>query len=712
MPERGAALTWRQLHWRRPLDPERVAACLRQWATDQRSPRLVIESRLTAAGAVYLFGWPRTAGGVLTPLKALPNATLARLTGDRLPVTTGGHLRTSTRHRPLRLADPDMTVRAILAVSVRLKPDEFAVVQLILGPRRVPLAIPNQSPSSVVMPLWQVAWLGSGGLIDGEKRSALRVKVSDHGFACAVRLGVSAATPERRRALLLGLLAAVRVSESPGVQLRLRRERASRLDGAVVPWRWPLRLSVAELVGLTAWPLGSEELPGQPALHPKQLPPPPASTSTRRVIADVALPGSTATLGLPMDRALHHLHVLGPTGTGKSTLLANLITQDLADGRAVVVVEPKGDLVDDVLARVPESRRDDIVVLDASDDVPVGLNPLNSRGRRPELAADNLLAIFKQLYGKAVGARSQDILYAGLLTLAQRSDASLAMLPLLLTNPGVRRSLTAGIKDPLTLEPFWATFEHWSDAERAAAVAPVMNKLRPLLRPGLRNVLGQRQPRFDVSQVFTERKALLVPLRRGVIGPEAAGLLGAMVVAELWQAVQARARQPVSQRHPVGVYIDEVQDYLHLPTDLGDALAQARGYGVAFTLAHQFLGQLPKEMRGAVLANARSRVAFQLPHDDALVFEKAHPEIEAADFESLGRFEVYASLFARGQVTPYASGRTRPLGTVTSDPVLLRQLSRERYGRPLDAIEDGFAELLGGPPEGDLGPTGRLRRQP
>ena len=223
--------------------------------------------------------------------------------------------------------------------------------------------------------------MGNGGQIDGEKRSALRTKVADFGFACTIRLGVTAATSERRKALLLGLLAGVRVSEAPGVQLRLHREPPHRLNAATTPWLWPLRLGVPELVGLTAWPLGDDELPGQPALHPKLLPPPPGATGKSRQVADVAAPGSDATLALPVERALHHLHVIGPTGVGKSTLMANLILQDIAAGYGVVVVEPKGDLVDDVLARIPPQRLDDVVVLDPNDAEPVGLNPLARHGR-------------------------------------------------------------------------------------------------------------------------------------------------------------------------------------------------------------------------------------------------------------------------------------------------------------------------------------------
>jgi hypothetical protein len=708
----SSSLVWRQIHWHRPLEVARVVGCLRQWAADQRSPRIVLEARADASGITYLLGVPRAAlGQVSSPLHNLLGATVLKAHVEREPVAAAGRLKASTRHRPLRLDDPEAIVRAALAALTHVASGELLVLQIVLGPRRVPLAVPNQSPSSVVAPLWEVAWRGNGGQIDGEKRTALRAKVADHGFACTIRLGAAAPSADRRRALLLGLVAAVRTSEAAGAHLRLVPERPRRLNAAARPWFWPLRLGVAELAGLTAWPLGDDELPGLPALHPRRLPPAPGTTGEARVLAESTAPGTNARLVLDVRSALHHLHVVGPTGTGKSTLLGNLIGQDIAAGRAVVVVEPKGDLVNDVLARVPASRRDDIVILDPNDSAPVGLNPLAVHGRRPELVADGVLAIFKQLYGESVGPRSQDILYACLLTLAQRSDASVVMLPLLLTNPGFRRSLTAGIRDPLTLEPFWAGFEAWSDAERATAVAPVMNKLRPLLRPGLRGVLGQRQPRFDVRSVFTERKVLLVPLRRGVIGPEAASLLGSLVLSELWAAVQGRSAIPAAKRHPVMVYIDEVQDYLHLPTDLGEALAQARGYGVGFTLAHQFLGQLPREMRGAVLANARSRVCFQLPHEDAVVMAKGHPELAAEDFTALGQYEVYASLYAGGQVTAYASGRTLPPSLPVSNTDELRRRSRERYGQPLDAVEAGFADLLAAA-NVPLGATGRRRRQP
>lgn len=713
MASRAAGLRWRQVHWARPLDVVRVAECLRQWAADGRSPLVALEARATVGSVSYLIGAsPESITGLTRSLSSFVGAKATRAGAElRIPVETAARLKVNTRHRPLRLTESETVVYALLAALSRARRDEHLVMQIILGPRRVPLAVPTQSPSSLTAAWYQTAWHGNGGVLDGEKRTALRTKVADHGFACTIRLGTSAPTRERRRTLLLEVLAAIRTVEAPGVKLRLVPDATRRLDAASPPCLWPLRLGVPELLPLTAWPLGDDDLPGQPASHPRQLPPTPGTLGRSRVVAAVTGPGSRGTLALGITQALQHLHVLGPTGTGKSTLLGNLITQDIHDGRAVVAIDPKGDLVTEVLSRIPEARQDDVVVLDPNDGEPVGLNPIALHGRRAELVTDNLLSVFKQLYGRAIGPRSQDILYAGLLTLARRRDATLAMLPILLTNPSVRRSLTSGIRDPLLLEPFWATFAAWSDAERAAAIAPVMNKLRPLLRPGLRGVIAQREPRFSLRQVLTERRILLVPLQRGVIGEESAKLLGSLLVAELWQTIQSRAAVPADRRHPVMVYIDEVQDYLHLPTDLSDALAQARGYGVGFTLAHQFLSQLPRDMRAAVLANARSRISFTLGTDDARVLAQGHLELSAEDFMRLGAHEVYVSLFTGEHVSPYISGKTMALQPPSSDQAELRRRSRSRWGRPLDAVEAGLADLLPGV-NGHEAPTGRRRRQP
>jgi hypothetical protein len=403
----------------------------------------------------------------------------------------------------------------------------------------------------------------------------------------------------------------------------------------------------------------------------------------------------------PLD-SLRHTEVLGPTGTGKSTLLINLIVQDMACHRGVLVLDPKGDLIADVLSRVPDDRTSDVVILDPTNAEPVGLNPLASSGRSPELVADQLLSVFHNLYAAHWGPRTQDILHAGLLTLARFPGATLAALPLLLSDGRFRRKVMSGVDDPIALGPFWASFEQWSEAERATATAPVLNKLRPfLLRPQLRAVIGQSAPRFQLNQLFTERKIVLVNLAKGLLGPEASALLGALVLSQFWQATLGRAAVSQARRHPVFVYLDEFADYLQLGTDLGDALGQARGLGVGLILAHQFLHQLDPAMRSAVLANARSRVCFQLAAEDARVMAAGSDQPAPEDFTSLAAYECYVQLMAGGAVQPWCSAATLPAPEPTSSADAIRANSAGAYGVPAAETETTLRKLVLGQNPGD-----------
>jgi hypothetical protein len=707
-------VVWRQLHWRRPLDAERVVGVLRQWAADQRSPLLVLEARANQDGIRYLLGAPAQVGehSVTALVGSLATVTDFDADSHRIDVNAAATLRASTRHRPLRTDDLPAAARALLTGLSGLRDDEQVVLQVVLGARRVPLAIPNQSPSSIVMPWWHVAWMGKGGTVDGEKRTALRSKVGDHGFACVIRLGATAGSRRRRSQLLLDLLAGLRTSEAPGVKLSMTGEHPGRLNRAKAPWRWLLRLNVRELAITTGWPVGDDEnLPGQPDLHPRQVAARELAVPGDRIVAATNAPGVLGQLGYSVTDSLRHSWIIGPNGTGKSTLLLNLITQDLEAGRPVVVIEPK-DLVADVLARIPAHRQDDVVLLDATDAAPVGINPLMRHGRRPEMVADSLLATFHALYGDGLGPRSTDILANALAVLARRNDASLVMLPLLLTNDGFRRSLTQQTirDDPIAAAPFWSWFEALSDDARSQIVAPLQNKLRPLIRPGLRSVLAQQSPRFNVRQVLTEAKVLLVPLQSGVLGPATAELLGALVVGELWLAIRERVAIPEADRVPVMIYVDEVQTFLKLPTDLSDALATSRSLRGSWHLAHQYREQLNPAMRAAFEANARSRIAFQLNAADARAMAAGQSVVGPEDFGLLPAYHVYASLMRGNSLQPWASGITLPPPPECSDPDEIRLRSRRQYGQPLDEIEAGFAALIHDHVAAADAPTGRRRR--
>lgn len=716
------SLVWQHLFWPQPLREAVALGLLRHWAAQAHAPQLILEARSDVTGIEYLIGCQlRHAVAVQHSVEQLVNGSIVTRfdPDDREQISTARRLKLTTTDQLLEPADPVASSRSILHALSAVDRGEHLVIQLVLGPRRQPRLIP-QVPNRAGQPVLSKLLFG----VTPEKRSDVRQtvvrKASQHGFITSARIGVHAATADRRRTLLLSLAAAIRTAEAPGVHVKLKPENPRHLNAPRSSWSLftpAQHLSVSEVARLTGWPISDrdEPFPGQPPQHPKPVRPSAAVQTGERVVARANAPGAEGNIGYNVTDALRHTWVIGPNGVGKSTLLLNLIIQDLNANRPVVVVEPK-DLVRDVLARIPEHRKHDVVLLDPFDEAPVGINPLDSQhrhGRPPEVVADALFGTFKAIYGDSLGPRSADILRNALDVLARKDDASLLMLPLLLTNPSFRRSLTQGAMrhDPYAAGPFWQWFDNLSPDAAATTVAPLSNKLRPLLTKQLRAVLAQRSPKFNVRQVLTENKVLLVPLQKGVIGPESAQLLGALVVAELWQAIRERAGSAEAGRTPVMIVVDEFQDYTRLPTDLADALATSRSLGAAWSLAHQFERQIPPPMLDAVRNNARSRVCFQLRPGDAKEMVAGQSVLSVEDFTALPAYHVYASLVRNNAVQPWASGVTNPPPPVTSDPNEIRRLSRERYGQPLDEIEAGFAELLsGGTEKGDSAPQ-RRRRQ-
>ncbi|HSZ12653.1 MAG TPA: hypothetical protein VK790_01290 [Solirubrobacteraceae bacterium] len=710
-------LAWYQLRWPREVEPEQVAQAFRLLATAAGSP-VVIEAVGTPGAVEHRLALPVSrAESVVDQLRAAIPGLAVEAVGTRpaLSVTRAVELRTTTKRRPLRTDDIAGVSRALLTALAHLRRGERLSLQWALGRPLAPMAVPNHLDS-----LSSESWLSALLLApfappqaaDVEVRNALRAKQAEPGWQAVGRVAVKAKSVSRERQLIRQVVGALRSAEAPGVGFRVRSTSASRVIGVSLPrWRWRLRLNASELATVAAWPVGlTGELPVD--MSPSRLVAPSAAIPRAgRVVATATFPGRERPLALAPADSLRHLHALGPTGSGKSTLLLNLIAQDIAAGRAVVVIEPKGDLIADVLARIPPERLADVVLLDPTDtERPVGLNPLALGGRSPELAADQLLGLFHSLYVAHWGPRTHDILGASLLTLARLPGMTLAALPLLLTDAGFRRRVLPGVVDPIGLGPFWSAYEAWSEAERAAAIAPVMNKLRPLLlRPELRAIIGQSRRSFDLRRVFTERKILLVNLSKGLLGPETSGLLGSLVVSQLWQAILGRAAIAPERRHPAFVYVDEFQDYLHLPLDLADALAQARGLGVGFVVAHQYLHQLGPDMRSAVLANAQSRVAFRLPGEDARVIA-ADSAMTPEDFQSLGAFQCYAQLVAKAAVQPWCSAATVLPGAPFSDPAVVRRASRGAYGVGRAEIEADLHELFFGrrqPAGDDLAPRRR-----
>lgn len=666
-----------------------------------RVPTVVFETRAQAGVIEHELIVPRAMTGVvLSNLRsALPSVRLEQVTGNVGPrAEVARELGISTTKRPLRTDRNEAVSRNLLATLQPLRPDEEVVIQWAVTPAgnprppRLPSKAQNESEGGVLP-----ASDGYELLPHTEALKAEKAKVSEPLYSCVGRIGAKA-SPKSRAFYLLGRVqGSYQLLTAPGVELRRRmaispRRAARRLNQRKLPTiEWPAVLNAAEVVGVIGWPIGARPNPGVLTGAARQLPPSADIPREGCVIGTSTYPGSERPIAISeADRRLHAL-VVGPTGTGKTSLLTGLVTQDMQAGRGLVVIEPK-DLVDEALKRVPPERVQDVIILDpADDDFPVGLNLLDTSETPAELVAERVVGVFLSLFGSTlVGPRSEDLLRAALLTGMTNPDFTLVDLPLLITDENWRRPYVDAVQhDRIGLAKFWSAFEALKPNDQAQVAAPLLNKLRQVvLRNRVRYCLGQSHPRLKLREALDNGKLLFVPLRKGLIGETTARFFGSVLLTAVWQTIQARAAVPHAERRSVHLYVDEATDFMHGVTSLGDILAQARSYGMGVTLALQHMGQIKPEIRQDFEANCRSKLLFALNARDARAFEaELRPYVSAEDLQGLGRFELVSQLAVGQRIAPPVTVVTAPPPPETHRIKSAIAWSRQHYGRPRSEVE-------------------------
>jgi energy-coupling factor transporter ATP-binding protein EcfA2 len=629
-------------------------------------------------------------------------------------------IRLSSLAEPLRSDMAASVTAGLLEIMNALGESESAVVQWIIGPAQSRQRKPEPFNVARALGLRAVA------KETGDDRRLWKHKAAEPLVAVRGRIGARAGDPQQTRAIVRMLGEAIQLVSVAHAELRVSRPTARdarQLDHTALSG-WSAILNMAELAAVIGWPV--EGTASQRTAHGRQYPAPQEIVvpEERRHQPDDRVLGAgvhpsqrNQLVTLPTESALHHLHVVGPTGSGKSTLLNQLLHADVAAGRSVFVLEPRGDLVEAVLAGVPAERRQDVVVIEpGSPGEVVGFNPLAGSAETAEQRADHLLHLFRELYGTSLGPRSADVLMHALVALARSNHSTLADLPVILTNATFRRRVLSAVNDPLVLAPFFSWYDGLSEAERQQVVAPVLNKTRAFLsRTAIRRLLGQAAPRFGLDELFQRPRIVLVNLNTGVIGSETSQMIGALLVMQLWQAMQRRALVSSTHRQPAFVVIDEVQNYLKLPVDLADMFAQARGLGVGLTVAHQHMGQLTPKMRAGITANARNRVVFRPSSEDAAALAGVlGGGLVADDLALLGAHEAYAEVLVNRRPSDPFLIRTLPPDSQTlSNPTDLRRESAVRYGvdgAQLDAILQRRWQGESSTPDGPIGQQPRRPR--
>ncbi len=611
---------------------------------------------------------------------------------------------------------------ALLATLARVDSEEEACVQLLVRPKSARWQMHAHMEA-------QRLRRGRGGSVSAlgqtcdrkptqferSRAKAIEDKAGTPAFDCVLRIAATARRPGRAREL------AQLVSGSFGLYVGVNRFdfRSTRRRGLRKLFalrQFPLFggfvLSARELSGL--WHVPSEVPPHLRTVRSPQLPPPVGAQRGERVLGVSTWAGEQRRVGLSIADSRYHLHLLGSTGTGKTTALLSLAAQDIAAGRGVGVLDPKGDLVRGLLARIPRARLDDVVLISPEEaGQSVGINPLELwPGDDRDLVADNALTIFKRIYERYWGPRTDDVLRSALLTILRRPDPSLAHIPLLLTDAAFRRQALADVQEPFALDGFWTWFEKLSETQRVEVTGPVLNKLRDfLVRPRLRRLLCQPRSTIDLRRVVDSSQILLADLSVGRWGESFAALIGSFLVAKIWQAVLARSAIAEEERSDFFLFVDEFQHFLGVAGPFADVLAEARSLRLSLTIANQHLGQLTRELRESIASNARSHVVFQCGQDDAAYLAREFAPLDAPALMSLARFETAARLCIDGGSSRAFTMRTLPppAPVDVASPMDIRRRSSERFARPVESIDGEMAAAVG--LVGDERTTGGRRRR-
>lgn len=417
------------------------------------------------------------------------------------------------------------------------------------------------------------------------------------------------------------------------------------------------------------------------------------------VFAETNYRNQKARFGIKLDDRRRHLYVLGKTGMGKTNMLQNMTIGDIVAGRGVGVIDPHGEFVEALLDYIPRSRINDVIYVNPADlDWPVAFNVLEKVSpEHRHLVASGVVGVFKKIWADSWGPRLEYVLRNGILALMEYEGSTLLGIMRILIDKEFRKGVITRVKDP-TVRTFWVEeYTKYPDRFQAEAVAPIQNKVGQFLSsPLIRNIVGQTTTAFNIRDVIDDGKILLMNLSKGRIGEDASALLGAMMVTKLQLAAMSRVDVPEEARRDFYLYVDEFQNFA--TESFANILSEARKYRLDLTLAHQYITQLPEEVRDAAFGNVGTLVSFRIGADDAEFLEREFaPEFAASDLVNLAKYSIYLKLMIDGVASKAFSAFTLapyPKPKESFREKIIRA-SRERYSTRRDQVEERIMRWYG-----------------
>lgn len=376
------------------------------------------------------------------------------------------------------------------------------------------------------------------------------------------------------------------------------------------------------------------------------------------------------TFGIKENDRTKHTYIIGKSGMGKSTLLENLIIQDITGGEGVCVIDPHGALAETILHYIPESRIKDVVYFAPFDgDFPMGLNMLEKvSAEKRYLLANGMMSAFKKIFTDGDGkgtfsARMEYVLNNIILALLENEGQTLLGVNRMLFDKEYRKFIVSNVTDP-TVKDFWVNeYANYTDKTAQELAPSIQNKIGQFVsNPLIRNIIGQKKTSFDIRKIMDEKKIFIANLSKGKVGEGNANLLGSLLITKIYLAAMSRADVDVYEAKnlpPCYFYVDEFQNFAN--ESFASILSEARKYKLALTVAHQYIEQMTDEVRSAVFGNVGTMITFRIGATDAEIFEKEFaPKFVLDDFVNLSAYQIYLRLMIDGQGSQPFSARTLP----------------------------------------------------
>lgn len=402
--------------------------------------------------------------------------------------------------------------------------------------------------------------------------------------------------------------------------------------------------------------------------------------------------------GIKIDDRRRHMYVVGKTGMGKTTILENMVLNDIYAGHGVGLVDPHGDFAEKIIDYIPPHRINDVVYFNPADiDFPIGFNILETvKAEHKHLVASGLMGVFKKIWPDVWSSRMEYILNNTLLALLDYPGTTLLGINRLLADADYRKRVVHNLKDPV-VKAFWQNeFAAYNDKYRQEAVAPIQNKIGQFLSASvIRNIVAQVKSRINIREIMDSKKIFIMNLSKGRIGEDNSRLLGGMLITKIQLAAMERVDTPEKDRKDFFLYVDEFQNFA--TESFANILSEARKYRLDLTMAHQYMEQLEEEVLAAVIGNVGSIITFRVGSTDAEILAKEFiPTFIEEDLINLPKFHIYLKLMIDGIASrPFSALTLPPIAQTTHSTERVIKVSRERYAVPRENIEDKIARWSG-----------------